>query len=65
MSAVLNHQFDSRVSEFSSEADAEAYTLWLRAQIDQRLADNKQVIPHDQVMARMDALLDKLTKKAA
>jgi Tfp pilus assembly protein PilF len=65
MSAVLNHQFDSRVSEFSSEAEAEAYTLWLRAQIEQRLADNKQVIPHDQVMARMDALLDKLTKKAA
>jgi hypothetical protein len=65
MSAVLNHQFDSRVSEFSSEAEAEAYTLWLRAQIDQRLADNKQAIPHDQVMARMDALLDKLTKKAA
>jgi hypothetical protein len=65
MSAVLNHQFDSRVSEFSSEAEAEAYTLWLRAQIEQRLADNKQVIPHDQVMARMDALLEKLTKKAA
>ena len=65
MSAVLNHQFDSRVSEFSSEAEAEAYTQWLRAQIDQRLADNKQAIPHDQVMARMDALLDKLTKKAA
>ncbi len=65
MSAVLNHQFDSRVSEFSSEAEAEAYTLWLRAQIDQRLADNKQAIPHDQVMARMDTLLEKLTKKAA
>lgn len=65
MSAVLNHQFDSRVSEFSSEAEAEAYTQWLRVQIDQRLADNQQAIPHDQVMARMDALLDKLTKKAA
>jgi hypothetical protein len=65
MTTVLNHQFDSRVSEFTSEAEAEAYTLWLREQIDQRLADKKQAIPHDQVMARMDALLDKLTKKAA
>ena len=65
MSAVLTHPFDPRVSEFSSEEEAEAYTLWLRAQIDQRLTDNKQVIPHDQVMARMDALLDNLTKKAA
>jgi Tfp pilus assembly protein PilF len=65
MSAVLNQPFDSRVSEFNSEVEAEAYTLWLRAQIDQRLADNQQAIPHDQVMARMDALLDKLTKKTA
>ena len=63
MSAVLNHPFDPRVSEFGSEEEAEAYTLWLCAQIDQRLTDNKQAIPHDQVMARMDALLDKLTKK--
>ena len=64
MNAVLNHPFDPRVSELGSEKEAEAYTLWLRAQIDKRLADNKQAIPHDQVMARMDALLDKLTKKA-
>ena len=53
MNADLNHPFDPHSSE------AEAYNLWLRKQIDQRLADNKQAIPHDQVMASMDALLDK------
>ena len=53
MSADLNHPFDPHNSE------AEAYNLWLREQIDQRLADNMQAIPHDQVMASLDALLDK------
>lgn len=53
MSADLNHPFDPHSSE------AEAYNLSLSKQIDQRLADNKQTIPHDQVMASMDALLDK------
>ncbi len=50
------------MSEFISATEADVYTLWLRVQIEQRLAENKQSIPHDQVMARMDALLDKLTK---
>lgn len=53
MTSSLNHPFDPNSS------DAEAYSSWLRAQIDQRLADNKKAIPHDQVMANMDALLNK------
>lgn len=53
MTSSLNHPFDPNSS------DAEAYSSWLRAQIDQRLADNKKAIPHEQVMANMDALLDK------
>lgn len=57
------HQFDSNVSEFSSATEADVHTLRLRMQIEQRLAENKQFIPHDQVMANVDALLGKLTKK--
>jgi RHH-type transcriptional regulator, rel operon repressor / antitoxin RelB len=53
MTSSLNHPFDP------NNSDAEAYNLWLRAQIDQRLADNKQAIPHDQVMTNMDVLLNK------
>ncbi len=41
-------------------ADVETYNIWLQLQVDQRLTDNKQVIPHDVVMKRLDALLDKL-----
>ena len=53
MTSSLNHPFDSNSS------DAEAHTSWLRMQICQRLADNKQATPHDLVMANMDALLNK------
>ncbi len=61
MTSCLNHPFGPQLSEFYSEKE-KAYTLWLQAQIDKRLIDNKQTIPHDQVMARMDAFLGKLTK---
>ena len=53
MTSSLNHPFDS------NSTDAEAHNSWLRMQISQRLADNKLAIPHDQVMANLDALLDK------
>jgi predicted transcriptional regulator len=53
MTSSLNHPFDS------NNSDAEAHNSWLRMQISQRLADNKQAIPHDQVMANMYALLNK------
>ena len=53
MTSSLNHPFDS------NSTDAEAHNSWLRMQISQRLADNKLAIPHDQVMANMDALLNK------
>ena len=61
MTSCLNRPFAQQISEFYSEKE-KVYTLWLQAQIDKRLTDSKQVIPHDQVMARMDAFLDKLTK---
>lgn len=57
MNAVLSPVLDSKVSEFSSTQEAEAYTQWLQGEIAQRLSNNSLPIPHDQVMARMDALL--------
>jgi hypothetical protein len=61
MTSCINHPFEPQLSEFCFEKE-KAYSLWLQAQIDKRLIDNKQTIPHDQVMARMDAVLGKLTK---
>jgi predicted transcriptional regulator len=53
MTSCLNHPFDPQDSEL------ETYSFQLREEINKRLADNKQSIPHDQVMANVDALLDK------
>lgn len=53
MTSCLNHPFDPQDSEL------ETYNFQLREEINKRLTDNKQSIPHEQVMARMDALLDK------
>jgi hypothetical protein len=58
MTSCLNHPFDLQNSEL------ETYNFKLCEEIDKRLADNKQRIPNDQVMANMDELLDKLAKKA-
>lgn len=50
-------------SEFATTEEAEAYERWLRAKVQKSLDNPRPNIPHDQVMARMRALLAK--KKAA
>lgn len=44
-------------SEFTTAEEAEAYDRWLRAKVQESLDDPRPNIPHDQVMARMRALL--------
>ena len=46
-------------SEFATTGEAEAYDRWLRAKVQESLDDPRPNIPHDQVMARMRALLAK------
>ncbi len=51
------------VSEFETEEQAVGYDRWLRAKVEASLADPRPSIPHDQVMARMDAILEKAEKQ--
>jgi hypothetical protein len=51
-------------SEFATTEEAEAYERWLRAKVQKSLDDTRPNIPHDQVMARMRALLAKKRKAA-
>jgi hypothetical protein len=58
--------YDSRVSEFESSEQANAYTQWLRNEIDSRLNDGFVGVPHDQVMSGVSILLESYdTLKAA
>lgn len=44
-------------SEFSSTEEAEAYEHWLRTKVAASLADPRPHLPHDAVMAEVEAIL--------
>jgi len=61
---------DPVISEFETEEQETSYNAWLVAKLTRSMADPRPRIPHDEVMAEMDALIDqieaeKAAKKAA
>lgn len=50
------------VSEFETEEQAASYDRWFRAKVQASLDDPRPSIPHDQVMARMDAIIEAAEK---
>ncbi|MCW0182301.1 hypothetical protein [Zavarzinia sp.] len=45
------------VSEFETDQQERDYTRWLKAKVAARLADSRAIIPHDDVMAEMEAII--------
>lgn len=52
-------------SEFDTVEQAEAYERWVRAKVKKSLADQRAAIPHDQVMAKAQAIIDAKKKEHA
>ncbi|MFA4894223.1 hypothetical protein [Brevundimonas sp.] len=52
-------------SEFASTEEAEAHDAWFRAKVREALDDPRPGIPHDQVMAEMQAIIDGKAKPQA
>jgi hypothetical protein len=52
-------------SEFATVEEAEAYDRWFRAKVQASLADTRPGIPHDQVMAEMDAIIQAAESRLA
>ena len=52
-------KLDPIVSEFETEEDAAAYDIWFRAQVEAGLKSTKPRIPHDQVVAETQAIIEK------
>ena len=48
------------VSEFETEEQEASYTAWLQAKVAASLADPRPAVPHDEVMAEMDALINQI-----
>lgn len=46
------------VSEFETQEAADAYDLWFRAKVTKSMNSNKALIPHDQVKAEIQKMLD-------
>ena len=46
-------------SEFATSEEAEAHDAWVRAKVEKALASKKPGIPHDEVMAKAQAVIDK------
>jgi hypothetical protein len=45
--------------EFASSEDAAAYDAWFRAKVERAMALTEPGIPHDVVMAEMQAIIDR------
>lgn len=56
---LLMAKLDPIVSEFATTEEAEAYDAWLRAKVEKAMASTRPRIPHEKVMAEMQAIIDR------
>lgn len=54
----MSTPLDPIVSEFDTQEQADSYQRWFRERVEASLADPRPGIPHDEVMAEMDALIN-------
>ena len=59
----MNAALSPLVSEFETKEQAASYDRWLHVQVQASLADTRPGIPHDQVMAEMDAIIAEAEKR--
>lgn len=65
--ALFMVKTNSGSSKSESAEVAESYNRWLREKIERAIADTRPAIPHDQVVARVQARIDaaRIRRKAA
>jgi len=59
----MNTTVFSIVSEFATNEDAERHDRWFRAKVAASLDDGQSCIPHDQVMAEMEVIIEEAERK--
>ncbi len=59
----MNTSISPIVSEFGTEEQAASYDVWFRAKVQASLDDQRPSIPHDQVMAEMEAIIAEAEKQ--
>jgi hypothetical protein len=61
----LNAVLSTIDSEFATQADAQAHDAWFRQRVLESLADMRPAVPHDQVMAETEAVIQDAAKRNA
>nr|WP_176705760.1 antitoxin [Halomonas sp. 40]BAP60117.1 hypothetical protein [Halomonas sp. 40] len=54
----MSTPLDPRISEFETQEQADSYDRWFRERVQRSLDDPRPNIPHDEVMAKMDAIIE-------
>ena len=54
----MTTKLDPLISEFDTQEQADSYDKWFRAKVQAGIDDPRQRIPHDEVMAKMQAIID-------
>ena len=57
------NKYSPLVSELSSAEEEAAYNEWFRKKVEKSLASEKPRLPHDEVMARIDRLLEEKKRR--
>lgn len=61
----MNAALSPIVSEFETQEQADSYDRWFRAKVQAAMDDPHPSIPHDQAMAKVQALLEEKRKARA
>lgn len=59
----MNTALSPLISEFETTEQETRYTEWLRAKVAASLDDPRSAVPHDEVMAEMDSLIDQIASE--
>lgn len=59
----MNTQLDPIISEFETQEQADHYNRWFRAKVQASLDSPGKGLPHDQVMAKADAIIANMEKR--
>ncbi|AZF05957.1 stability determinant [Pseudomonas sp. R5-89-07] len=51
------------VSEFETEEQASSHDLWFRKKVEKSLTNPGPGVPHDEVMARVEAIIQQAERK--
>lgn len=54
----MSVQLSPIVSEFETQEQADSHDRWFRRKVQESLDDSRLGVPHDQVMAEMEAIIN-------